>query len=441
VRVARRWAAAGCAGLALLAGGCGKKGAPLAPYVLLPAAPARVAAQRAGNDVYVTFTLPLQNIDASKPADVRRVEVYAFTATSPPLRARQLELATLVATVPVAAGLSEGALAGQRQRTPDTKDAARAGATVTVKETLTAEAFVPRALPAPPAARTPPPTSPALPVRPDPPGVLRRFYITLPYNDRGQPGAQSVPVELPLTAIPDAPFGLQVEYTADATVLSWQPAGGILGFLLDNAMPPEALPDEDAAPAPVDPMALPPGPTRYHVYRTQAPDPLVLPSPTATLAAGTVAVPRPLTTVPVDELTFADSVEFDRERCYEVRAVRGVGPGAVESAPSERRCLMAVDVFAPEPPSNLATVVRPGAIDLVWESSVDPDVWGYVILRGTAGDATLQPLNAAPVIETQFTDGTVTAGTRYVYAVLAVDSRLPVSNISGESARIEETAR
>jgi hypothetical protein len=33
------------------------------------------------------------------------------------------------------------------------------------------------------------------------------------------------------------------------------------------------------------------------------------------------------------------------------------------------------------------------------------------------------------------------AGTRYVYAVLAVDSRLPVPNISAESMRIEETAR
>jgi hypothetical protein len=64
-----------------------------------------------------------------------------------------------------------------------------------------------------------------------------------------------------------------------------------------------------------------------------------------------------------------------------------------------------------------------------------------VVLRGTAGDATLQPLNATPVIETQFTDTTVVAGTRYVYAVMAVDMRLPVPNISGESARIEETAR
>ena len=100
-----------------------------------------------------------------------------------------------------------------------------------------------------------------------------------------------------------------------------------------------------------------------------------------------------------------------------------------------------VDVFAPTPPLNLATVVRPGAIDLIWEPSPETDVWGYVILRGTAGDATLQPLNATPVLETQFTDTTVVAGTRYVYAVMAVDVRLPVPNISDESARVEETAR
>jgi hypothetical protein len=438
VNVARRWAAlSACAVLAMAAGaGCGKKGPPLAPYVLLPAAPVRVTAQRAGNDVYVTFTLPLENIDASKPADVRRVEVYAFTATTPPNRARQLELATLVATVPVAAGLPEGPLAGQRARTPDVRDAARAGATITIKETLGPEAFVPKSLPAPPA---PPSRSPVL--APPPPGLLRRFYVTVAFSDRGRPGPQSAPVELPLRAVPDAPSDLQVEYTADATVLSWQPAGGILGFLLDSALPLETLREEDAPPLPADPLGLPPGPTSYHIYRTQAPDPRILPAAGAAVPAGTVAVARPITTVPVVELTFTDSVEFDRVRCYEVRAVRGAGSDAVESAPSERQCVMLVDVFAPAPPSNLATVVRPGAIELIWESSPDFDVWGYVVLRGTAGDATLQPLNATPVIETQFTDTTVVAGTRYVYAVMAVDMRLPVPNISGESARIEETAR
>jgi hypothetical protein len=244
-----------------------------------------------------------------------------------------------------------------------------------------------------------------------------------------------------LTAVPEAPFGLEVEYTADATVLSWQPPGGIVGFLLDNALPLEALPDEDTVEVRTDPLGLPPGPTRYHVYRTEAPDPLVLPSAAAALPAGTVAVPRPITLVPVDELTFVDSVGFDRERCYEVRAVRGVGAGAVESAATERRCLTAVDVFAPGPPMNLTTNVREGAIDLLWEPSPDADVWGYVVLRGAPGDATLQPLNAVPVIEANFTDTTAVAGTRYVYAVLAVDMRLPVPNMSVESARVEETAR
>jgi hypothetical protein len=440
--VARRWAAAGCAGLALVAAaGCGKKGAPLAPYVLLPAAPARVSAQRAGTDVYVTLTLPLQNVDASKPADVRRVEVYAYTATTPPSRARQLELATLVATVPVAAAMPEGALLGQRQRTPETPGAARPGATITVKETLNADAFVPRSLPAPPGPPPRTPVNPAAPtVRPDPPGQLRRFYVAVAFSDRGRPGLASTPVELPLRAVPDAPSGLQVAYTADATLLSWQPAGGVLGFILDNPLPLEAL-TEEAPPAAADPMGLPPGPTRYHVYRTQAPDPLVLPPPVSRTPVGTVAVQRPITPAPLDGLTFTDSVEFDRERCYEVRAVRGTGPEAVEGAPSEPVCLMPVDVFAPAPPSNLATVVRPGAVDLIWESSPDLDVWGYVVLRGTTGDATLQPLNAAPVIETQFTDTTVTPGTRYVYAVMAVDSRLPVPNVSGESERVEDTAR
>ena len=121
----RRWAAAGCAAVAIAAGlGCGKKGPPLAPFVLLPGAPSNVAARRAGNDVYVTMTLPVQNVDASKPADVRRVDVYAFTATTPPSSARALELATQIATVPVAAAPAEGALSGQQPRTPVVKEAA-----------------------------------------------------------------------------------------------------------------------------------------------------------------------------------------------------------------------------------------------------------------------------------------------------------------------------
>jgi fibronectin type 3 domain-containing protein len=45
------------------------------------------------------------------------------------------------------------------------------------------------------------------------------------------------------------------------------------------------------------------------------------------------------------------------------------------------------------------------------------------------------------VTETRFTDRTVKPGVKYVYAVQAIDSRLPRPNVSAESERVEETAR
>jgi hypothetical protein len=64
-----------------------------------------------------------------------------------------------------------------------------------------------------------------------------------------------------------------------------------------------------------------------------------------------------------------------------------------------------------------------------------------MVLRGDASDATLQPLTPIPVAEPRFRDTHVTAGKKYVYAIVALDSRLPVANVSGESNRVEETAR
>jgi len=444
VKVARRLAAACCAVLALIgSAGCGKKGPPLAPYVLLPAAPVKPTVQRAGNDVFVSVTLPQQNIDASKPADVRRLDIYAYTATTAPPPARALELATRVAVVPVAAAPPEGALLNQRPHTPAVKQAAAPGATITVKEVLTGDAFVPKALPTPAApSRTPASRPGATAPRTETPGPPRRYYIAIAFSDRGQPGPQSAAADVALAAIPDPPGSLSLAYTPDSMLLSWEPSGGIVGFLLDTQLPIESLTEDDESAKPMsDPLGLPPGPTRYHVYREQAPDPLVLPPPVPATPQGGATVPKPLTSEPLSGLTFTDPVEFDRETCYDVRAVRGTGPEAVESAPSERRCVTAVDVFPPAPPTGLSTTAGERTISLIWESSPDADVAGYLVLRGSPSDATLLPLTAAPVLDTQYTDTTVTSGMRYVYAVVAVDARLPVPNVSAESERIEETAR
>jgi len=62
-------------------------------------------------------------------------------------------------------------------------------------------------------------------------------------------------------------------------------------------------------------------------------------------------------------------------------------------------------------------------------------------LRGEASDATPLPLTTTPVPEARFRDTHVSAGKKYVYAVVAVDSRLPFANISAESNPVEETAR
>ena len=40
----------------------------------------------------------------------------------------------------------------------------------------------------------------------------------------------------------------------------------------------------------------------------------------------------------------------------------------------------------------------------------------------------------------RYVDRAVTAGTRYVYAVIAVDDRVPLGNVSLESERVEATA-
>jgi hypothetical protein len=59
--------------------GCGKKGPPLPPLISLPAAPGESTAIRRGMTVEIQFTVPGNNTDGSKPADVERVDVYGLT--------------------------------------------------------------------------------------------------------------------------------------------------------------------------------------------------------------------------------------------------------------------------------------------------------------------------------------------------------------------------
>jgi hypothetical protein len=183
------------------------------------------------------------------------------------------------------------------------------------------------------------------------------------------------------------------------------------------------------------------GPTRYNVYREIA--------PLATSEAAAAPVPATpesdpaINTAPIDTLTFTDPLPGldGRRRCYAVRALRGDGTQMVEGSPSDRVCVVPLDDFPPEAPTRLSTAVTEGAITVMWEPNPEPDIAGYLILRGEAGDATLTLVTDTVITAAQFTDRTVRPGVRYVYAVQAIDSRLPRPNVSADSMRVEETAR
>ena len=189
-----------------------------------------------------------------------------------------------------------------------------------------------------------------------------------------------------------------------------------------------------------DAGTLPVGPTRYNVYRETDSDPRES-TPGGTVSPSS-SPPVPVNPMPIGALSYTDRLDVDgRRRCYRVSAVRGTGDRAVEGNPSAPACIIPVDTFPPAPPTGVSPIASEGSISLVWEANTERDLRGYVVLRGEAGDATLTPVTEQMISETRFTDSTVRPGVRYVYAVTAVDSRMPEPNVSAESERVEVTAR
>ena len=302
--------------LAVVAGvtaaACGKRGAPIPPNVRIPAAVDKMEAIRLGNDVYVTLTVPVTNIDKSMPIDIQRVEVYGYTGTMPPGAARFAEAGSLITTIPVVAPPKTDPDAAPLPP-PDPSAGALPGTAVTIVDTLTPDELVQGRVLAVDPRRPAPIAAPAA----TQPTVLRRFYLAIPVSIRGRFGPPGMQAELALTALPDPPSDVRARYDASAIALTWEPSGGLLGFLLDRALPPESTPfiasvqtpaAGGAQPAPD--AAVPSGPTTYNVYRELGPDPLELPLaggrppwmtplPTPINPTALAALPRPQASAPM----------------------------------------------------------------------------------------------------------------------------------------------
>ena len=216
-----------------------------------------------------------------------------------------------------------------------------------------------------------------------------RAYVAVGISTRGRRGALSPRIAVPLVASPPAPSAPTITYDEKAITVAWPAvsAGGQTTLA-------------------------------YSVY--------------------TPGTPAPLTPNPARDPLFVDStIEWDKERCYEVRTAATIENVRIESPPSPTACVTPRDTFAPAAPQGLVGVGSEGTISLIWTANSERDLGGYVILRAIEPATDLVPVTPAPITDTNFRDR-VPAGTQATYAVQAVDK---AGNVSAPSNQILETAR
>jgi hypothetical protein len=531
------------------AAACGKKGPPLAPLAKLPNAPADASARRAGDRATIRFTIPVANITGIRPADLARVDVYAWTEGPPRPASGQavgsasqtesagvitqpaqvFKYGTVVATVPVRKPPPPPPERKPGEPPPPpppppTGPGLDQGAQAEVTEVLTSDSLAPLVLPQkkkkPPRGQAAPANTLAPPdVTMAPATAHMRYYLVVGVNHGGDRGPAATRVGVPTWPPPAPPtnpnatvreHGIEVTWTPPP--LSRQPIGPAVALPAPSATPvqkpaptPAVSPtqpgtpptqeeeEEEAAPAkppaaatppvsetppapsagaqPVQPgqqgppsQALPPLPevaeitgavatgllpsrlltpwpasrSGFNVYEVAAPNaiPKNVPPPPAV-----PPFPKLLTPSPVDATTFTDSrVEFGEPRCFVVRTVDIVGTASIESEASPVVCVTPKDVFPPAAPRSLGAVAGEGVISLIWEANTEPDLAGYIVLRGVAPGDRLEPITPQPIKETTYRDTSVRRGVRYVYVVIAVDTAKP-PNRSQPSNRVEEAAR
>jgi hypothetical protein len=298
---------------------------------------------------------------------------------------------------------------------------------------------------------------------PPPQELLTRVYYAVGVNHGGKRGTLSNKVSVPLVDAPKTPGALDVKYDAKELTVSWAPPP-------DAHFPIQAVPEPGMLPA--RSIVEGGGVTTYNVYDAKAlaaaaaeeakAAALAKASKAIASAAGSkviaaagskvgpVAAPRvvvqPLNPKPIPWPMFKDTrLVFGEERCYTVRAVLVWGNARLESATTAPVCVTPKDTFPPAAPRSLSAVGSEGGVSLIWEANSEPDLDGYLVLRGElhpdgTQPAQLAPITPEPIHETTYRDNTARPGVRYVYAIVAVDKATP-RNVSAESNRVEESAR
>jgi hypothetical protein len=402
--------------LTCFAAACGRKGPPLPPLVRLPSPPTDFTASRQGDDVTLKFTVPAANTDNSRPANIARVDVFAMTAAGAIAEADVVQRGTKVGTVAVKSPRDAEATidADDSDELPADVEPPEGpgldqGTTATLDERLTAAAR---------RATLPPSRGPRFGgasaaiegplLGPLPAVAAVRTYVGVGVTPKGKRGPLSRKATVPLVPPPAPPLRVRVTYTETEISVAWDESGAQT---------------VDAGLLPSHPIGVSTAAAGFNVYDAP-PD----------------GAPMLLTAMPVKDVPYVDGrIAWGATRCYVVRAVSLVGALEVESDATMPVCAKLVDTFPPAPPGGLNAVATTGEVDLIWDPNAEPDLEGYIVLRGPAlgPEGTLVPITPAPIHETNFHDQ-VSSGVRFVYAVEAVDK---AGNVSMPSMRVEETAR
>jgi hypothetical protein len=418
--------------------------------VYIPAPVGEFTARRVGGEIVLNFKIPTTNTNGIGPADLERIDIYAHTGPLP-APADYLKHATLIGTIPIkpppdpdatgASGASGGAGSSAVAPQGAKADATTApmieqGWATSVRETLTPALLEPGALPYVKQV----PTAPALPDVVETPGTVNlpppvmRYYVVMGVSRKNKKGAFAGPLGVPVsTELPPSPESPEVKWSQDALSLAWTPAAA--------------------------------GPSRFNVYEVDetgasgaggasgaegasgaasakgaAGAATGLPDVAPNGAKAGVAQVLPANAAVLLAPAFTDKVVFGARKCYAVRTVTTVGAIAIESEPTPPVCATPTDTFPPAAPKQLASVSDEKGVNLIWEANTEPDLAGYIVLRGEGTGEMMTPLTTEPIHETSYRDSMVQPGHSYVYAVVAVDNAMP-PNRSEESNRQTEVMR
>jgi Prokaryotic lipoprotein-attachment site len=408
---------------------CGRKGPPLPPLVRMPQAPAELTATRRGDTVDLQLNAPTANTDGSRPANVARIDVYAWAG--PDIRDDDLfKHPPKIGSIAVKAPKDPDTVVEDDEPAADMEPPEGAGieqgAKAELHEPLTAESHVPIVI----ATKKPAPKSlvddTPKPLIGAPLEVPTRRYVAVSVSARGQHGPPTPRRLVPLVPAPPAPASPLVKYDETSVTLSWQaPAGSprMRQPAGDDLLPSKLV-------GYVEPSIA------YNVYEVP-PAKAADAKPGDGKPAGAKPAETRLTASPIDGPSYTDKrITWGAERCYAVRTVEKIGTMTIESAEAPSACVTLEDTFPPAAPRGLQSVATAGAVSLIWQPNTEKDLAGYIVLRGAAADA-LAPITASPIQETAFKDE-VPPGSHFFYAIKAVDKS---GNASKPSNVEEATAR